>query len=44
MTGSDVSRLAAISGRAEFLLPAGVISPRSGVPPSTTKRAIEGEA
>src|SRR5436190_1608750 len=40
VTGSSVRRLAAISGSASFLLPAGVISPRSGVPPSTTKRAI----
>jgi len=40
ITGSFVSRLAAMSGKAEFLLPFAVISPRSGVPPSTMKRAI----
>ena len=40
MNGSLVSRLAAMSGNAEFLLPFAVTSPRSGVPPSTMKRAI----
>ena len=40
MNGSAVSRLAAMSGNAEFLLPFAVISPRSGVPPSTMKRPI----
>jgi hypothetical protein len=44
VTGSSVSRLAAMSGSASFLLPAGVISPRSGVPPSTLNRAIGPEA
>ena len=40
ITGSLVRRLAAMSGKAEFLLPLAVTSPRNGVPPSTMKRAI----
>ena len=41
VTSSSVSRQAAMIGRAAFLLPAAVISPLSGTPPSMTNFSIE---
>ena len=41
-TSSSVRRLAASTGRAAFLLPAGTISPERGVPPSMMNFSIRG--
>ncbi len=39
-TGSSVNKQAARSGKAAFLFPAGVISPRKGTPPSIINSSI----
>src|SRR4051794_833854 len=43
VTGSSVRSDAQRIGRTEFLLPEGVMVPVSGLPPVTTRSAIEGK-